>query len=165
VQKYGNTDDFVGHVGGDDFVIVTTPDRAETLCRHILTQYREESAVLYKKEDLERGSIIGVDRNGFPYQFPLVSLSIGVVTNLVRSAPTTGEIGALAAEAKRRAKLSPDNVCYLSPSHNTFCQHYPHSAHSSSLLSYPDFPSFHAVDSPYGDFFSLTQEDALAEFN
>ena len=44
VYEFGNADDFVGHVGGDDFVVVTTPDRASLLCKHISTWYKEESA-------------------------------------------------------------------------------------------------------------------------
>src|SRR6266567_4539752 len=71
VYEEGNTDDFVGHVGGDDFVIVTTPERSHALCLNILTRYRRESALLYRTDDLERGTISGVDRKGRPYQFPL----------------------------------------------------------------------------------------------
>src|SRR6266566_4124327 len=62
VYEYGNADDFIGHVGGDDFVVLTTPDRANTLCMYISTRYKEESAALYRPEDLGRGSISGVDR-------------------------------------------------------------------------------------------------------
>lgn len=164
VHEYGNTDDFVGHVGGDDFVIVTTPDRAEMLCPRILEQYKEESAALYREEDRASGFIRGVDRRGRPYQFPLVSLSIGVVTNPARSAYSIEEIGTLAAEAKRHAKLSTDNVYYIFPHSNTHCQHYPHSAHSSSVFSYPGLPSFRVADSSHHSFFPLAQEDALAEF-
>jgi len=41
VYKYGNSDDFVGHVGGDDFVVLTTPDRVNTLCMHVTARYKE----------------------------------------------------------------------------------------------------------------------------
>src|SRR5712692_8012855 len=81
VHEHGNADDFVGHIGGDDFVIVTTPDRAKTLSLQIINHYKEESMAFYHAEDLERGSISGVNRKGRPYQFPLVLLSIGVVSN------------------------------------------------------------------------------------
>jgi diguanylate cyclase (GGDEF)-like protein len=164
VHKYGNTDDFVGHVGGDDFVIVTTTDRTKTLCRHILDCFKEESVSFYRKEDLERGSISGVDRRGYPYEFPLVSLSIGVVTNPARSTYSIEDIGTLAAEAKRRAKLSTDNMYYISSHHTTHYQYYPHSAHSSSLLSYPGLPSFRTTGEAHYSFFPPAQEDALAEF-
>jgi len=115
VHQLGGTEDFVGHIGGDDFVIVTSPSRAKTLCTRIMDCYKEESAALYLPEDLERGSISGLDRKGRPFQFPLVSLSIGVVNNQLRRPHSIQEISYLAAEAKRNAKQSTDNIFYLSP--------------------------------------------------
>ncbi|HEY4035513.1 MAG TPA: response regulator [Ktedonobacteraceae bacterium] len=114
VCVYGNADDFVGHVGGDDFVIVTTPEREKALCRHILTRYKEESVALYRQEDLERGAIRGADREGHPFEFPLVSLSIGVVSDRFHGIHTLDDIGILTAEAKRLAKQSSNNVSHIS---------------------------------------------------
>lgn len=114
VYEHGNPDDFVGHIGGDDFVIVTSPDCANMLCRNILLRYKEESAVFYRREDLERGSISGRDRKGRPYQFPLVSLSIGVVSSQLRCTHSLAELSSLAAEAKRDAKQSSNNLSYVS---------------------------------------------------
>jgi CheY-like chemotaxis protein len=114
VCEYGNLDDFVGHVGGDDFVVVTTPDRARLLSCRIIAAYKELSPPFYRPEDLKRGSISGVDRKGRPYQFPLVSLSIGIVNNQPLPARSLQEISYLVAEAKRNAKRSTDNIYYLS---------------------------------------------------
>src|SRR5579863_3153839 len=114
VHEYGNDDDFVGHVGGDDFIIVTTPDRVKTLCRFIIAGYKQESIALYRPEDVQCGLINGVDRKGRPYQFPLVSLSIGIVSNQLPYAYSIEDIGPLAAEAKRHAKQSIDNVFHIS---------------------------------------------------
>jgi diguanylate cyclase (GGDEF)-like protein len=113
VRDHGNPDDFVGHIGGDDYVIVTTPDRAEKLCYLISASYKMESKVFYHSEDLCRGSIHGVDRKGHPYLFPLVSLSIGVVTNHSRHAHTLREVSCLAAEAKCQAKHAINNVYHI----------------------------------------------------
>ena len=115
VRKYGNSDDFVGHVGGDDFVVVTTPELAHTLCSYICEYYKEESIHLYRADDLGRGSISGVDRMGRSYQFPLVSLSIGVVNNQIWQPHSIQEVSYLAAEAKNHAKQSPDNVYHMPP--------------------------------------------------
>ena len=155
VYELGNVDDFVGHVGGDDFVIVTTPDREKILCKHILERFNEESALLYRQEDLERGSISGVDRKGRPYQFPLVSLSIGIVSDQLRFACNTEEVGTLTAEAKRRAKQSPDNVCHVSPRWNAISHDYSHAANfsPSNLVS-------HLGHSLY----SFAEGDMVAEF-
>lgn len=114
VREHGNPDDFVGHIGGDDYVILTTPERAHTLCRLICASYKQESRVLYHPEDLRRGSISGVDRTGCTHLFPLVSLSIGVVNNQVRRSHTLKEVSYLAAEAKCQAKHSTDNVYHIS---------------------------------------------------
>ncbi len=114
VYEYGNVDDFVGHVGGDDFVIVTTPEREKFLCGRILARYKEESKLLYRREDLECGSINGSDRRGRPFQFPLVTLSIGVVSDRFHCSPhAVDEIGSVAAEAKRRAKQSSNNLSHI----------------------------------------------------
>src|SRR5579859_5806803 len=161
VYEYGNTDDFVGHIGGDDFVIVTTPDREKVFCRHVLERYKQESAVLYRKEDLERGSISGVDRKGRPYQFPLVSLSIGVVSDRLHCSQSVDEVGTLTAEAKRNAKRSANNVYHLSSRWKEIPPEY------SYLLQSP--LSQHAATS-FGIFglfgrnlFHFAEEDAFAE--
>ncbi|GHO45431.1 response regulator [Ktedonospora formicarum] len=111
VYEYGNAADFVGHIGGDDFIILTTPERTTMLYQHIINRYKRESRKLYRPEDVERGSISGVDRKGRPFQFPLVSLSVGIVSDQRRY--PHDEIGPLAATAKRRAKQSSDNVCHI----------------------------------------------------
>lgn len=122
VYEYGNVDDFVGHVGGDDFIVVTTPERTQRLCQAIVARYKEESAPLYRSEDYLRGSISGVDRKGRPYQFPLISLSIGVVNSHVCRPRTIQEVSYLAAEAKRSAKQSLNNICYVSSRKGIFHQ-------------------------------------------
>jgi len=122
VREYGNPDDFVGHIGGDDFVVVTTPDCSNLLCQQISENYKEESATFYRFEDLRRGSISGVDRKGRPYQFPLVSLSIGVVNNHVRRPQSIREVSYLAAEAKYYAKQSTGNVFHISPRRDMLSQ-------------------------------------------
>jgi diguanylate cyclase (GGDEF)-like protein len=122
VREYGNPEDFVGHIGGDDFVVVTTPDCSHLLCKQISAAYKEESAAYYRFEDLRRGSISGVDRKGRPYQFPLVSLSIGVVNNHVRRPQSIQEVSYLAAEAKYYAKQSTGNVYHIPPSRDALTQ-------------------------------------------
>lgn len=115
VYEYGNADDFVGHVGGDDFVVLTTPDREKVLCNHILERYKRESQAYYRPEDLKRGFIGGIDRKGLSRQFPLVALSIGVVSDQLCSSYSINEVSSLTAEAKRQAKRSATNISHISP--------------------------------------------------
>src|SRR6266571_2024889 len=81
VREDGNLDDFVGHLGADDFVIVTTPDRSELLVNHLTAAYKKGITVFFSPEDLQRGYIRGTNLMGHSHQFPLVSLAIGVVNN------------------------------------------------------------------------------------
>jgi diguanylate cyclase (GGDEF)-like protein len=155
VCEYGNADDFVGHVGGDDFVIVTTPDCEKSLCRHILTRYKEESIALYKREDLERRAISGINRKGHPFQSPLVSLSIGVVSDCFHCSQAVDEIGSLTAEAKRRAKQSSNNICHIS-----LDWRYPLREHIS--LSHIAQP-FNTFDHFQRKVFPFVEEDAFVD--
>ncbi len=139
VRKYGNPDDFVGHVGGDDFVVVTTPDRAHTLCRYICDRYNEESTDFYRTEDLGHGSISGVDREGRSCQFPLVSLSIGVVNNQIWQSHSIQEVSYLAAEAKNHAKQSIGNV-YFMPPRRVLASHNASSYVPSRYVASPPLP-------------------------
>jgi diguanylate cyclase (GGDEF)-like protein len=152
VYEYGNCDDFVGHIGGDDFVIVTTPDREAIICKRILELYKQESVVLYRDEDLDRGSICGVDRNGCPFQFPLVSLSIGVVSDWFRCPQSIDEIGMLAAKAKSGAKQSSSNVFAISSKCRPAKEYPPLPVSRPSL-----------VRNMKRDIFSFAEKDALAE--
>ena len=162
VYEYGNTDDFVGHIGGDDFVVVTTPDCAHPLCHYISTRYKEESASLYQPEDLRRGSISGVDRKGRPYQFPLVSLSIGVVNNQTNKPCSIQEVSYLAAVAKRNAKQSTSNISYISSRRDKIY------SDRTPIVSSPS-PSFRSQSFSLSGFAlnglqSLIEEGVLAEY-
>ena len=159
VYEYGNTDDFVGHVGGDDFIVLTTPERAQTLCMHITSKYKEESASLYHSEDLRRGSISGVDRKGRPYQFPLVSLSIGVVNNQLRRPHSIQEVSYLTAEAKRNAKLSTSNISYISSQRDkAYPEHSSSGGATASFLFPPSF-SFAAHNYTFHDLLRCAEDN------
>ncbi|MEO8971007.1 MAG: response regulator [Ktedonobacteraceae bacterium] len=164
VYEYGNNDDFVGHIGGDDFAIVTTPDRSTLLCRHIVARYKEQSSGLYHPEDLQRGSISGLDRKERPYQFPFVSLSIGVVNNQTRKPQSIQEVSYLAAEAKRHAKQSNDNVFSISSPHEKVHSDRNHVVYSPSFSQAASAYAPIAHDHSYYDPLHFLGEELLAEF-
>ncbi|MCX7927248.1 MAG: response regulator [Candidatus Omnitrophica bacterium] len=103
-KEFGNPNDFVGHIGGDDFVIVTTPDKAETICSFIIKKFDEIIPSFYNETDRRNGYIIARDRQGVERQFPLLSISIGVVTNEFRKIEHVAQIGEIGAELKAYAK-------------------------------------------------------------
>jgi diguanylate cyclase (GGDEF)-like protein len=113
VREHGNVTDFLGHIGGDDFVIITTPDRLDPLCQHLMQRFDSESRQLYTEEDLRRGGLLAPDRRGQEHVYPLVSLSIGVVTNQYRSITNIEEVSRIAAEVKRKAKEAPGSSYFV----------------------------------------------------
>lgn len=107
VHDHGNLTDFVGHIGGDDFVLITTPERTEALCQALIQRFDRESRLLYTADDLQRGMLIALDRQGNNHTYPLVSLSIAVVTNQLRPFTSIEQVSRTAAELKRKAKATP----------------------------------------------------------
>jgi diguanylate cyclase (GGDEF)-like protein len=104
LRTHGRPSDFLGHIGGDDFVIVTTPDRITPLCQQLIARWDLESRAYYSSEDAARGKLYAKDRQGSHQYFPLVGVSIGVVTNQHRPIHTIEEISRIAAQVKAKAK-------------------------------------------------------------
>lgn len=104
VQEEGNPNDFIGHIGGDDFVVITTPDRADKICQKIIEKFNSAAPSFYSEEDRKRGYIVVIDRKGEKQNFPLLSISIGLVTNEKRRIAHVAQIGEIGAELKNYAK-------------------------------------------------------------
>jgi diguanylate cyclase (GGDEF)-like protein len=104
VRELGRLTDFVGHIGGDDFVVITAPERIDPLCQELIRRFDARSQTLYTDDDQQRGVLLARDRQGQERSFPLVTLSIGVVTNLHRPLTSVEEVSRIAAEVKRKAK-------------------------------------------------------------
>ncbi|TET39777.1 MAG: diguanylate cyclase, partial [Elusimicrobia bacterium] len=105
VKQKGNPDDFIGHIGGDDFIVVTSPDKVDALCRSIIKDFGQEIPSLYDEEDRKRKYIITKDRLNKTTKFPLMTIAIGVVTNKSRKFASPAEISDVGAELKKYAKL------------------------------------------------------------
>ena len=104
IQKLGGPDDFIGHIGGDDFVIVTTPGAVDTICEQIIEAFDKAISYFYSKEDQARGYLMRKDRRGKTHKIPFMSISIGVVTNEKRTMSHVAEVGEIGAELKQFAK-------------------------------------------------------------
>ncbi len=103
-QEIGNPDDFVGHIGGDDFVLVTTLNKAEEISNKIITDFDRTIPSFYNETDRKNGYIIGKNRQGIEQKISLISVSIGVVTNEFRKIEHVAQIGEIGAELKSYAK-------------------------------------------------------------
>lgn len=97
---------FVGHVGGDDFVLVVDYDDAEAACQKAIELFDQGARALYEPEDLERGYIQVQDRRGRMMRYPVLSLSIGVGVN-GEDITDYREIVDSATEMKAFAKRQP----------------------------------------------------------
>lgn len=108
--KRGCEDDFIGHIGGDDFVIITQPEKAEAICESVTRCFKRAVKSSYNSEDATRGWMEGKGRDGKTSQFPLVSVSLAILDcsqNLSLS-----HIAEQAASLKKWAKSIEGN-CYV----------------------------------------------------
>jgi len=105
VQRYGNPGDFIGHIAGDDFVFVTSADRADTVCREICDRFDTLIRLYYDAGDRQRGYIETNDRFGVLRRFPMMSVSIAAIS-LSRAKSYAG-LAELAAVGKGSAKAIP----------------------------------------------------------
>jgi len=100
-------DGFVGHIGGDDFVFVVHPSKAERICRAILQRFDAEIGDCYDPRDRRNGYIISTNRRSVPETYPLMGLSIAVVINHGDTFQHVGEISHMVADLKKYAKTLP----------------------------------------------------------
>jgi diguanylate cyclase (GGDEF)-like protein len=104
---------FAGHVGGDDFVILTDPDLAETIATAVTNRFDDAMPALYDPEDREHGWIESEERNGNRLRTPLVSVSIGIVIAEPCRYTSAAALASRAAEVKGVAKRMPGSKWVL----------------------------------------------------
>jgi len=101
--------DFLGHVGGDDFVLILHPNDWRKKLESILTIFSAESRMMYHQADRQRGYIITEDRQGQEQNFALMSLSLAVVSCPPKSFVSHITVSEVASEVKHLAKNEPGN--------------------------------------------------------
>ena len=105
-SERGRPDTFVGHIGGDDFVVLCDADEAEEIAELLVQRFDAAVPELYDDDDRERGWIGVTNRRGEVQQFPFLSISIGVATTAHRSFEHFAEAVAIATEMKVYTKLT-----------------------------------------------------------
>ncbi len=98
---------FVGHVGGDDFIVVIPPDSAIEIAQAIIDRFDAEAAGLYDPADRDHGYIEVTNRRGELRRFPIMTLSIGVASTSKRRFDHYAQAVAVATEMKQFTKASP----------------------------------------------------------
>ncbi len=104
IHDSGLEDTFIGHIGGDDFVAIVPGLSCEKLCQNILAYFDNKVKRYFTDEDIEKGYIEVANRKGIIEQFPLTSLSIGVVVADTGRFANILEIGEVGAQVKHAAK-------------------------------------------------------------
>ncbi|RJQ55890.1 MAG: sensor domain-containing diguanylate cyclase [Nitrospiraceae bacterium] len=109
----GTHEDFIGHIGGDDFVVITSPERYSLICGAVIERFDKTVIEFYVQEDRINGFITGRNRQGQEMQFPVMTVSIAVVTSREGVIMDPIRIGEIAAELKEYAKSMPGSVCVV----------------------------------------------------
>lgn len=104
VEAVGSAQDFVGHIGGDDFIAITSEEGGERVTQECARRFVDVAARAVGEDALRRGHFMGVDREGRAREFPLARLSAAVLLVDPSRWISVSHIGALAADVKRRAK-------------------------------------------------------------
>jgi diguanylate cyclase (GGDEF)-like protein len=110
LEQFGNVSDFLGHVGGDDFIFITTPDCVEDICKKIISEFDQSIASFYEEEDRKRGYIVTKNRTGQLCKIPIMNLVIGVATNEYIQFSHIAEIIQVITELKNYAKTLEKSI-------------------------------------------------------
>jgi diguanylate cyclase (GGDEF)-like protein len=110
VEEAGEAGDFVGHVGGDDFVLILSAERATEVGEEILRRFDDEIPSLYSKTDRARGYIQVLNRKGELERYPLMTLTVAAISNENRSFVHIAQLSDVAAELKHFGKQQKSSV-------------------------------------------------------
>lgn len=102
VDELGTSEDFIGHAGSDNFIIITSQEKADEIRARIKARFAEEVSTHYNFMDREQGFIQVTNEEGQPEQVPLMKIAIGVVSPSEYQFADIREITELAAEARRK---------------------------------------------------------------
>jgi diguanylate cyclase (GGDEF)-like protein len=108
IKRKGGHGDFLGHIGGDDFVIITKPEQAVEICQLVIRSFSRIRKSRYDQKEIKQGYVIGLDREKTERKIPLVSVSLAIVDCNHRS--EMADLSERAATMKRYAKTISGNV-------------------------------------------------------
>jgi diguanylate cyclase (GGDEF)-like protein len=120
IEKYGNRNDFIGHIGGDDFVIISTIKQYKKICNFIIKSFDKMIVEFYDTPDVKKGYIRAKSRLGKQKKFPIMTISIAVVTNKAKKYQHHVEVNEVATELKNYAKSLPHSTLMADRRKNLF---------------------------------------------
>lgn len=104
VRIFGSENDFIGHIGGDDFIVLTSPGVCVSLAKEIIKTFDASIGRFYDPDDLARGYIISKDRAGNIKKYFFMTIAIAIISTDVTKIEHYGELASLASELKKKAK-------------------------------------------------------------
>ncbi|MCL2914567.1 GGDEF domain-containing protein [Shewanella corallii] len=110
LRSHQSPECFIGHIGGDDFVMISTSACCIHICREVLQEFERVKSRFFREADWRAGFIESEDRLGKPCKYTLTGLSVGILTAETTRACSDESLSELAAAAKKQAKQSEDGV-------------------------------------------------------
>jgi GGDEF domain-containing protein len=107
VEDESSEEVFIGHIGGDDFVVIAQPEKAKSICRLLVADFEKQMLRFYDAEDAQNGYILGKDRQGVMQKFPLITVTAAMVTDDGSRFKNPLDMAMTVAELKEYAKLLP----------------------------------------------------------
>ncbi len=107
IQKEGTVNDFIGHIGGDDFLIITTPAKAEDIAKKIVADFDNIASQFFDEKERVKGYIETKGRDGQVQKFGFPGISIGIVIEPEKHFTHVAQVTTLGAETKSLAKKFP----------------------------------------------------------
>ena len=101
---------FVGHIGGDDFIMITRPKNSVVACQELIERFTRLLPRFHSEEECRQGHYFSCDRSGNRQQFGLLALSIGIVSTEIHQISSFAEVSSIASDLKKRAKETPGSV-------------------------------------------------------
>ncbi|HYE82531.1 MAG TPA: bifunctional diguanylate cyclase/phosphodiesterase [Clostridia bacterium] len=95
---------FIGHIGGDDFVVIINDHVTEAYFRNIVKQFERDVLILYSQKDVQNGYIVTANRHGQIERFPLITLTSVVINNQTQAVKDVFELTGMLAKLKKTAK-------------------------------------------------------------
>ena len=111
IERHGMQGDFVGHIGGDDFVMITTPERSRLIADAVQSNFDSRISGHYDPQDLKRGHITVLSsRQGGVKKFDIMSITILIVSNVGRDILHSAQVSDIAKELKKRGKSTQGSI-------------------------------------------------------
>ena len=104
IQEYGIKGDFLGHIGGDDYVAIVDFENSRKIGRDIIKRFNKGIVDYYSEDDIENGYIRILNRKGRLEKYPLMTLTVAMISNKYKKYSSVLELGEDGANVKKKAK-------------------------------------------------------------